>query len=373
MIAAKGDTFGMADAGSLMLGAAQGAPIKTVMSLLNTSGFGIISLAETGIETVKDLEGKTLAVSPGDALTQLFPAVVAANELDGDSIELVFMDPPAKPVAVMEKRTDALLGGIDDQYFLIEAQGHQPAALRFADLGVNTVGITVLAHEDTLAENPDLVKRFVKASVRSWQAALDDPEAAVDAALKVKPDLNRDSTLKQLETDLGLLFSPNTEGKGIGYAAEADWQHTKELLAEYRDLETDRAAARSTPTTSCPSSRPRWQGRQSAPPAAGGARARAGPAEHRGRRHRQDLPPRRHGDPCARATSASRSGARSSWRSSALGLRQEHAAPPDRGPAGARPRPGSRSTAARSRGRSPSSASCSRSRSCSTGARCSAT
>ena len=123
VVAAKGDTFGMADAGSLMLGAAQGAPIKAVMSLLNTSGFGIISLKETGIASVKDLEGKTLAVSPGDALTQLFPAVVAANDLDADTIELVFMDPPAKPVAVMEKRTDALLGGIDDQYFLIEAQG----------------------------------------------------------------------------------------------------------------------------------------------------------------------------------------------------------------------------------------------------------
>jgi NitT/TauT family transport system substrate-binding protein len=242
VVAAKGDTFGMSDAGSLMLGAAQGAPIKAVISLLNTSGFGIISLAETGITSVKDLEGKSLAVSPGDALTQLFPAVVAANDLDGDTIELVFMDPPAKPVAVMEKRTDALLGGIDDQYFLIEAQGHEPAALRFADLGVNTVGITVHTHEDVLAENPDLVRRFVKASVRSWQAALDDPEAAVDAALKVKPDLNRESTLKQLQVDLGLLFSPNTESQGIGYGADADWQHTKELLAEYRELDTDREA-----------------------------------------------------------------------------------------------------------------------------------
>ena len=71
-------------------------------------------------------------MSPGDALTQLFPAVVAANDLDADAIKLVFMDPPAKPVAVMEKRIDALLGGIDDQYFLIQAQGHDAgrAALR---------------------------------------------------------------------------------------------------------------------------------------------------------------------------------------------------------------------------------------------------
>src|SRR5690606_6687042 len=143
-VVASGDVdFGMSDAGSLMLAVAKGLPIKAVMSLLNTSGFGVISLAKTGIESAKDLEGKTLAVSPGDALTQLFPAVIAANGLDESRIDLVFMDPPAKPVAVMEGRADALLGGIDDQFFLIEAQGHEASALRFADLGVNTVGITV--------------------------------------------------------------------------------------------------------------------------------------------------------------------------------------------------------------------------------------
>jgi NitT/TauT family transport system substrate-binding protein len=243
VVAAKGDTFGMSDAGSLMLGVAKGTPIKAVMSLLNTSGFGIISLAKTGIETAKDLEGKRLAVSPGDALTQLFPAVVEANGLDADSIELVFMDPPAKPVAVMEGRADALLGGIDDQYFLIQAQGHGPAALRFADLGVNTVGMTIHTHQDVIQENPDLVRRFVKATVRSWEAAKEDPDAAVDAALEAKPDLNRESTLKQLEVDLGLLSSENTEGKGIGYGADEDWERTKQLLVEYRELETGRPGA----------------------------------------------------------------------------------------------------------------------------------
>jgi NitT/TauT family transport system substrate-binding protein len=227
-VVASGDAdFGMSDAGSLMLAGSKGLPIKAVMSLLNTSGFGVISLAETGIESAKDLEGKTLAVSPGDALTQLFPAVIAANGLDASKINLVFMDPPAKPVAVMEGRADALLGGIDDQYFLIEAQGHEPAALRFADLGVNTVGITVHTRESTIAER---------------QAALEDPEAAVDAALKVKPSLDRESTLKQLKVDLDLLFSPNTENRGIGYGAPEDWEHTKELLTQYRDLKTDREA-----------------------------------------------------------------------------------------------------------------------------------
>jgi NitT/TauT family transport system substrate-binding protein len=103
--------------------------------------------------------------------------------------------------------------------------------------------MTIHTHQDVIQENPDLVRRFVKATVRSWEAAKEDPDAAVDAALEAKPDLNRESTLKQLEVDLGLLSSENTEGKGIGYGADEDWERTKQLLVEYRELETGRPGA----------------------------------------------------------------------------------------------------------------------------------
>jgi NitT/TauT family transport system substrate-binding protein len=241
-IAAGSDTFGMADAGTLMLTASKGAEIKAVMSLLNTSGFGVISLEEAGIKSPADLEGKRLAITAGDALTQLFPALAKANNIDLSKVNLVQMDPAAKVVAVLEKRVDALLGGIDDQFFLLEQKGSKAAALRFADHGANTVGITVIANEATIKDKPDLVKRFVAAAVRSWEEAKKNPEAAVEAALKVKPELNKESTLKQLKVDLDLLESKASEGKGIGFAAQGDWETTKRLLAEYRDLKTDKPA-----------------------------------------------------------------------------------------------------------------------------------
>jgi NitT/TauT family transport system substrate-binding protein len=238
IVAAGSATFGMADAGSLMLLASKGAEVQAVMSLLNTSGFGVISLAETGIKSPKDLEGKTLAITAGDALTQLFPAMAKANKLDMSKIKLLQVDPPSKVVAVLERKAHALLGGIDDQYFLIEAKGAKPAALRFADHGANTVGITVLATRATIKDKADLVRRFVRASVRSWEEARKDPDAAVAAALKAKPDLDRVSTRKQLVVDLELLESPGTKGKGIGYGAESEWKATMDLLKEYRGLET---------------------------------------------------------------------------------------------------------------------------------------
>jgi NitT/TauT family transport system substrate-binding protein len=215
--AAGSDTFGLADSSSLMLLAAKGAEVKAVMSLLNTSGFGVISLKQTGIKTPKDLEGKRLAITAGDALTQLFPAVVKYNRLDMNKITLVQVNPAAKVVALLKKRVDALLGGLDDQYFLVQAS--------------------------TIKNKPDMVRRFVKATIRSWKAAIADPDAAIAAALKVKPDLNRESTKEQLLEDISLMQSPATKGHPIGWGAKSDWNKTKELLTQYRNLKTDKPAS----------------------------------------------------------------------------------------------------------------------------------
>ena len=237
VVAAGSDTFGLADSSSVVLTAARGADIKSVMSLLNSTGFSVVSLAETGIKTPKDLEGKRLAVSPGDPLGQLFQALAAHNKLDMSKISMVQVDPAAKVVAVLEKRADGLLGGADDQYFLIKQRGIAPAALRFADNGANIVGMTIVTKTDLIKTNPELVRRFVRATAKSWDEAKKNPGAAVDAALKAKPDLNRQSTLEQLMVDIELLDSPNSKGR-IGWGAQADWDQTLNLLKQYRGLET---------------------------------------------------------------------------------------------------------------------------------------
>jgi NitT/TauT family transport system substrate-binding protein len=243
VVAAGTDTFGLADSASVMLLASKGADVKTVMSLANTSSFGVISLAETGIRTPKDLEGKSLAITPGDALTQLFPAVARRHELDMSKIRLVQIDPAAKVTAVLEKRVDALLGGLDDQFFLIRQKGFNPSGMGFAANGANTVGLTIFTVNSLIEKNPGLVKRFVAATQRAWVAAKADPDAAVAAELKSSPDLNAASTKDQLLADLGFLESPATKGKPIGWGSEEDWKATQALLVQYRDLKTDKPAS----------------------------------------------------------------------------------------------------------------------------------
>lgn len=189
-VGAKSDQFGIVDGGTTIVSAVRGVPIRTVMSLMNSGIFAVVARADANIRSAKDLEGKAIAITAGDALTQLWPAVVKVNKLDSSKIRLVNVDPAGKVIATLEKRTDALLGSIDAQSFQIEAKGVKTSMLSYDDLGVRLVGLTVVAHEDTIKGNPDLIRRFVLATRKSFQAAIADPQAAVRAAVKVKPELD---------------------------------------------------------------------------------------------------------------------------------------------------------------------------------------
>ena len=242
-VGAKSDQFGIVDGGTTIVSAVRGVPIRTVMSLMNSGIFAVVARADANIRTAKDLEGKAIAITAGDALTQLWPAVVKVNKLDSSKIRLVNVDPAGKVIATLEKRTDALLGSIDAQSFQIEAKGVKTSMLTYDDLGLRLVGLTVVAHEDTIKANPDLIRRFVLATRKSFEAAIADPQAAVRAAVKVKPELDPNSVLLQMQASLSKFSSPSTAGLPIGVGAEADWKSTLDLLNEFQGIKTDRPAA----------------------------------------------------------------------------------------------------------------------------------
>ena len=66
LIANKSDTFGLADAAALIPIMAKGLPIKAVAMVTPTSALAVIARQDRGVQTMKDLEGKTIAVTDGE-------------------------------------------------------------------------------------------------------------------------------------------------------------------------------------------------------------------------------------------------------------------------------------------------------------------
>ena len=100
------------------------------------------------------------------------------------------------------------------------------------------MGFTILVHQDTIKERPDLVRKVVAASIKGFEDALRDPDAAVKALVKLAPLADAEVVRRQLAVDLALLFSAANPQKRVGYGPPEDWQATLELLKKYRGLET---------------------------------------------------------------------------------------------------------------------------------------
>ncbi len=241
LIGNKSDFFGLLDASAVIPLIVAGLPIKCVGMVSPVSLNAVIARKDSGVKTLKDLEGKSIAVTPGDALTQMWPAVVAVNSLDASKIKLVNVDASAKLPAVLEKRTDALLGSASDQNFTLQAQGVETVDLVFAKYGVNLLNLGIWVHPDNLNQ-VDLIKAFLRATYKSYQAIEKEAAAALDIALKGSPDMDRTATKQQWDSYATQLKSVNCPNAPYLYNCPADWTQTMDIMVKYRDLKTDKKA-----------------------------------------------------------------------------------------------------------------------------------
>lgn len=241
-VGAKGDTFGLADGGSVVGGVSKGAPVKAVMAVTNSSPYSLAVRADAGIKTMKDIEGKTVATAPGEAGLQLLPGLFARNGVDIDKVKILRVEGAGKMVAVTEKRAEALMAGLDNQSLTLPKQGVPLVDFAYSKYGTNTVGLTIFAHNDVIKDNPDMVRRFVKATVRSFEAAIKEPEASIKAGQKIKADLETSLSLDQLKVGIGLMKTDATKSLPTGHFALKDWEDTVELMKKYMALETTMTA-----------------------------------------------------------------------------------------------------------------------------------
>ena len=153
-------------------------------------------------------------------------------------MKILRIEGAGKMVAVAEKRAEALMAGLDNQSLTLPKQGVPLVDFAYSKYGANTVGLTIFTNTELIKENPDLVRRFVKATVRSFEAAIKDPEAAIKAGQKVKPDLEMALSLEQLKVGIGLMKTDATRSLPTGYFALKDWEDTVELMKKYMTLET---------------------------------------------------------------------------------------------------------------------------------------
>jgi NitT/TauT family transport system substrate-binding protein len=237
LVAGGKSEFGYADGPSGITVASQGGDLINIGPILQTNGFSVMSLKESGIETIADLEGKSVALQPGTAQASLFDAVLAANDVDPSSVEIVNLDPSALVASLLQGSVDAITAGADSQGVQLRAQGADINEVLYRDAGVPTVGLSMLTQASYAQEHPDIVKAFVSASLKGWDDAREDPAAAAEIVAKQFPDGAQVEQIEdQFAVDAELLCAPGATG--LGRVPDENWQTTYDLMVDYLDLPT---------------------------------------------------------------------------------------------------------------------------------------
>jgi NitT/TauT family transport system substrate-binding protein len=105
----------------------------------------------------------------------------------------------------------------------------------YKDSGVPSVGLSIIANDALLTSDPKTVKAFVDASLRGWEAARKDPEAAAKAVADQFPQAGKaPSFVKQLKVDMPLMCAASATT--LGTVPAKNWTTTYDLLTKYQGL-----------------------------------------------------------------------------------------------------------------------------------------
>jgi ABC-type nitrate/sulfonate/bicarbonate transport system substrate-binding protein len=247
-------TAGQADCGisfqdSLTFAVAAGAPIVSVMAVLQHTAQQIAVLDSSDIERPRDLDGKTYA---GFGYPNEEPTLKSVIEADGGTgtFKTVTLDTAAYE-ALYAKRADFVITFAAWEGIEAAQRGIKLRTFDFGDYGFPDFYQVVIACDSRwLAAKPDLARAFVAATVRGFELGADDPDAA--AAILVaqnpgvfdgNPDLPRAS--QEFLASGGFLRDPQGV---VGRQTLAEWQGYSGFLYQNKLL----AGADGKPLTAPP-------------------------------------------------------------------------------------------------------------------------
>jgi NitT/TauT family transport system substrate-binding protein len=213
---------------------AKGAPMKVVSTIYQSNPNEVTALKKTGIKSLKDLVGKKVGVPAGSSQAPMLPLFLRANGLKESDMVMINMPVASMVPSLLQGQVDAILGSMDAYQIQLEQQGAQLDNFPFADYGVPTVSTSIFASNSYIKDNPDVLRKFIAASLKGWSFALDNPEKTIKHVKAVFPDVNEKLAAAELAAITPLFCSG--DAKFIGKAEDAHWTRTQQLLSEVKLL-----------------------------------------------------------------------------------------------------------------------------------------
>ncbi len=233
--------FGVADIAAVMTGRARSqTPVKAIASVFTRPPHSVFVLADSGIRTFKDLEGKSLAGAPGSSVRLFLPLVLKRNNVDISKVNLINSEPATMGPLLISGKANAVTGFLANQprfASMAKEAGKEVRVLQFAET-LQIYGNALIASDTTISKNPDLARKFVAATLRGIEFARVNPRGAVESMAKLVTGLDPAREIGAAEIANNLTFDSEVAKRlPVGAFDAVQLRRTWETVAEAQQLD----------------------------------------------------------------------------------------------------------------------------------------
>jgi len=206
----------------------QDIPILSVAAIFQKDPAVLISHPNVGHESLEALRGKKIMISP-DTRIGFWRFLKQQLHYTDDQIS-----PYTFNIAPFLSNTKSIQQGyLTSEPYLIMRAGTKPNVFLLADSGYASYAAIIQTSQALVDENPDLVQRFVDASIRGWHGFLyGDPTPANNLIGRYNPDMSEELLAYGREMILHHNIVDGDQGSvdGIGAMTDARWKTFFDLM-----------------------------------------------------------------------------------------------------------------------------------------------
>lgn len=198
-------------------------PVVTVAAIFQKDPQVLLAHPGSGIRSFADLKGRTIFLSNDGRLT-FWLWLKQVYGLDDSQIKPYTFN----PAPFLADKNSVQQGYVTSEPFAIRKQGgFDPVVLVLADAGYDTYSTTIETSAKLVKENPDLVQRFVDATIEGWYNYLyGDNRKANELIKKDNPEMDDDQIAYSIEAmkNYGIVDSGDALTLGIGAMTKERWK-----------------------------------------------------------------------------------------------------------------------------------------------------
>jgi NitT/TauT family transport system substrate-binding protein len=220
--------FGIAQPADLILARAAGKPVRSIAVIFRRSPIVFFALSDSGITRPQDFIGRKIRTAV--SVDQTLRAMLAKEGIAQDQYEPIYLP---SDIGEFSSGDVPVWGGFINVFVLeVQKAGYKINIISPDDYGIHFYGDALITTDSVIQKNPDLVQRFMRATLKGWTYALENPEAIGTYIKKYTPDADAALEAEKMIASIPLI---NTGEDPIGWMKRETWDAMAQTLRKQGD------------------------------------------------------------------------------------------------------------------------------------------